>query len=238
MHDVSDRPQHTVADLVVDALRRVGVDTLFCLPGVQNDDFFDVLFDAHDIRPIVTRHEQGAAYMATGAAIATGRPSAVLRRARARDAQRGRRLDDRLLEQRPCPRRHRRDPVDARASRVGRAARAPRPDGDPVAAHQAGRARRRSDAGRRPGSALDRRVSCRDGRVRSPSRWRPTAGRRPPSPCSSAPSPLGRPWTPVPIERARCAARRRRASTDRRRRRGAGRGRCGRRRWRRCCRRR
>ena len=76
MHGVSDRPQHTVAHLVVDALRRVGIDTLFCLPGVQNDDFFDVLFDAHDIRPIVTRHEQGAAYMATGAAIATGRPSA------------------------------------------------------------------------------------------------------------------------------------------------------------------
>jgi acetolactate synthase-1/2/3 large subunit len=76
MHGVSDRPQHTVAHLVVDALRRVGIDTLFCLPGVQNDDFFDVLFDAHDIRPIVTRHEQGAAYMATGAANATGRPSA------------------------------------------------------------------------------------------------------------------------------------------------------------------
>ena len=76
MHGVSERPQHTVAHLVVDALRRAGIDTLFCLPGVQNDDFFDVLFDAHDIRPIVTRHEQGAAYMATGAAIATGRPSA------------------------------------------------------------------------------------------------------------------------------------------------------------------
>jgi acetolactate synthase-1/2/3 large subunit len=76
MHGVSDRPHHTVAHLVVDALQRTGINTLFCLPGVQNDDFFDVLFDAHDIRPIVTRHEQGAAYMATGAAIATGRPSA------------------------------------------------------------------------------------------------------------------------------------------------------------------
>jgi acetolactate synthase-1/2/3 large subunit len=76
MHGVSGHPHHTVAHLVVDALRRTGIDTLFCLPGVQNDDFFDVLFDAHDIRPIVTRHEQGAAYMATGAAIATGRPSA------------------------------------------------------------------------------------------------------------------------------------------------------------------
>ncbi|MGH9133883.1 MAG: thiamine pyrophosphate-dependent enzyme [Ilumatobacteraceae bacterium] len=73
---MSDPAPNTVAHLVVDALRRIGIDTLFCLPGVQNDDFFDVLFDAHDIRPIVTRHEQGAAYMATGAAIATGRPAA------------------------------------------------------------------------------------------------------------------------------------------------------------------
>lgn len=66
----------SVADLVVDALRKSDIDTLFCLPGVQNDDFFNVLFDARDIRPIVTRHEQGAAYMAMGAAQVTGKPAA------------------------------------------------------------------------------------------------------------------------------------------------------------------
>ena len=76
MAAVADRPPFTVADLIVDALRRLGIDTLFCLPGVQNDDFFDRLVDARDIRPIVTRHEQGAAYMAVGAAQATGRPAA------------------------------------------------------------------------------------------------------------------------------------------------------------------
>ncbi len=64
------------AQLAIDALRRLGIDTLFCLPGVQNDDFFDELFDAADIRPIVTRHEQGASYMALGAAQATARPAA------------------------------------------------------------------------------------------------------------------------------------------------------------------
>lgn len=53
-----------------------GVETLFCLPGVQNDDFFDVLRDAGDIRPIVTRHEQGAAYMTMGASQVTGGPAA------------------------------------------------------------------------------------------------------------------------------------------------------------------
>lgn len=66
----------TIANLVIDGLRRSGIDTLFCLPGVQNDDFFDALVDARDIRPIVTRHEQGAAYLAMGAAQVTGRPAA------------------------------------------------------------------------------------------------------------------------------------------------------------------
>ena len=67
----------TVAGLAIEALRVVGVDTLFCLPGVQNDDFFDALVDARDIKPVVTRHEQGAAYMALGAAQVTGRPAAL-----------------------------------------------------------------------------------------------------------------------------------------------------------------
>ena len=69
-------PDQTVAHLVVDALRRSNIDQLFCLPGVQNDDFFNALVDAPDIRPIVARHEQGAAYMAMGAAQVTGEPAA------------------------------------------------------------------------------------------------------------------------------------------------------------------
>ena len=67
----------TVARLSVEALRAASIDTLFCLPGVQNDDFFDALVDAPDIRPVVTRHEQGAAYMALGAAQVTGKPAAL-----------------------------------------------------------------------------------------------------------------------------------------------------------------
>ena len=68
--------QPSIAHLIVDGIRQSGIDTLFCLPGVQNDDFFNVLFDARDIRPIVTRHEQGAGYMAMGAAQVTGAPAA------------------------------------------------------------------------------------------------------------------------------------------------------------------
>ncbi len=67
----------TVASLIVDTLIANGIDQLYCLPGVQNDPFFDALYDQrHLLRPIHTRHEQGAAYMATGAALATGRQQA------------------------------------------------------------------------------------------------------------------------------------------------------------------
>ena len=68
--------EQSVAHLVVDALTQSDIDQLFCIPGVQNDDFFNALFDSPSIRPIVTRHEQGAAYMAMGAAQVTGKPAA------------------------------------------------------------------------------------------------------------------------------------------------------------------
>lgn len=67
----------TVADLVVDSLIANGIDQLYCLPGVQNDDFFDALYDRRSVlNPVHTRHEQGAVYMALGAALATGKPQA------------------------------------------------------------------------------------------------------------------------------------------------------------------
>ncbi|HET6672027.1 MAG TPA: thiamine pyrophosphate-dependent enzyme [Agromyces sp.] len=66
----------TISHLLCRGLIAAGVDTLYCLPGVQNDDFFNVLVDFPGLRPVVTRHEQGAAYMAAGAAQATGRPQA------------------------------------------------------------------------------------------------------------------------------------------------------------------
>ena len=66
-----------IAELVAETLIANGIDQLYCLPGIQNDGFFDALFDRTDrITPIQTRHEPGAAYMATGAALATGRPQA------------------------------------------------------------------------------------------------------------------------------------------------------------------
>ncbi len=65
----------TTAEAVVETLIVHGVTTVYALPGVHNDHLFDALFKAADrIRTIHTRHEQGAAYMALGAALATGKP--------------------------------------------------------------------------------------------------------------------------------------------------------------------
>src|SRR6202162_5464836 len=62
---------------LVEMLCRHGVDTLFALPGVQNDALFVALYDAGEaLRVIHTRHEQGAAYMAFGYARASGKVGA------------------------------------------------------------------------------------------------------------------------------------------------------------------
>src|SRR5437016_11681582 len=65
----------TTAEATVGALIAHGIDTVYALPGVHNDPLFDAIFKAGDhIRTVHTRHEQGAAYLALGAALATGKP--------------------------------------------------------------------------------------------------------------------------------------------------------------------
>ncbi len=69
-------PKMTTANAIVTSLIDRGIDTVFGLPGVQMDGFFNALHDQQKrIRVIHPRHEQGAAYMALGAAMATGKPS-------------------------------------------------------------------------------------------------------------------------------------------------------------------
>lgn len=66
--------QLTGGETAVKTLINQGIDTLFGLPGVQNDWLFNALYDAGDqIRVIHTRHEQGAGYMALGYALASGK---------------------------------------------------------------------------------------------------------------------------------------------------------------------
>ena len=77
-HTMPRDGDRSIARHILDGMRATGIHQLFCLPGVQNDPFFDAVVDARDwLEVIVTRHEQGCAYMALGAAQATGRPTAM-----------------------------------------------------------------------------------------------------------------------------------------------------------------
>jgi thiamine pyrophosphate-dependent acetolactate synthase large subunit-like protein len=67
----------TGAQAVVDCLRREGVDHVFGIPGTMNLPILDVLRETPEIRFILTRHEQGAAFMAYGFARSLHRPAVV-----------------------------------------------------------------------------------------------------------------------------------------------------------------
>jgi acetolactate synthase-1/2/3 large subunit len=67
----------TGGQALVEMLRRHEVDTIFALPGVQNDALFVAFYNAGDALHVIhTRHEQGAAYMAFGYARASGKVGA------------------------------------------------------------------------------------------------------------------------------------------------------------------
>jgi acetolactate synthase-1/2/3 large subunit len=65
------------AQMVMEALKRENVDTIFGYPGGSVLNLYDMLYDT-DIRHILSRHEQGAAHAADGYARATGKPGVVL----------------------------------------------------------------------------------------------------------------------------------------------------------------
>jgi acetolactate synthase-1/2/3 large subunit len=65
----------TTAEATVATLITHGIERLYALPGIHNDHLFDALHNAGNrVRVVHTRHEQGAGYMALGAALATNRP--------------------------------------------------------------------------------------------------------------------------------------------------------------------
>ena len=68
----------TGAQMVVQALRDQGVDTVFGYPGGAVLPIYDEIFLQNDIRHILVRHEQGAVHMAEGYARSTGKPGVVL----------------------------------------------------------------------------------------------------------------------------------------------------------------
>jgi acetolactate synthase-1/2/3 large subunit len=74
---MSDAERLSTGQAIARSLVRNGVDTIFGIPGAHTYDFIDALYECRDqIRFIVTRHEQGAGYMAYGYAKSTGRVGA------------------------------------------------------------------------------------------------------------------------------------------------------------------
>ncbi|HTY44531.1 MAG TPA: biosynthetic-type acetolactate synthase large subunit [Patescibacteria group bacterium] len=67
----------TGAQILLECLKREGVEVMFGYPGGQVLPIFDKLYDT-DMRFILTRHEQGAAHAADGYARATGKPGVCL----------------------------------------------------------------------------------------------------------------------------------------------------------------
>jgi acetolactate synthase-1/2/3 large subunit len=67
----------TGARALVEGLLREGIDHVWGIPGTQNLPLIDALRDTPEIRFVLTRHEQGAAFMAYGFARASGKPAVV-----------------------------------------------------------------------------------------------------------------------------------------------------------------
>ena len=164
--------------------------------------------------------------MAIGASLVAGRPIGVLRRARARAAQRRRRADQRLLDERPRAGHRGRDRHGRARTRLRRAARAGRPArrSSPSSPSTPSCSTTAASATKQVQAAMDSLVS---GRPRPVSIEVPADRWRTPSrpACSTRPRRASRRSTRAPSSAPRTRLRARRAAADRRRRRRAGRGR-------------
>jgi len=68
----------TGAEIVIEALREQGVESIFGYPGGAVLPIYDALFSAPDIQHILVRHEQGAGHAAEGYARSTGKCGVAL----------------------------------------------------------------------------------------------------------------------------------------------------------------
>ena len=67
----------TVSELIVKYMERLGIETIFGMPGAHILPVYDSLYNS-DIQAVLAKHEQGAAFMAGGYAKASGRISACI----------------------------------------------------------------------------------------------------------------------------------------------------------------
>jgi len=68
----------TGAKMIVEALKREGVEVIFGYPGGAVIDIYDELYKTKDLHHVLVRHEQGAAHAADGYARSTGKVGVAL----------------------------------------------------------------------------------------------------------------------------------------------------------------
>src|SRR4051812_7064876 len=64
--------------IVIDSLLAAGVKYVFGVPGAKIDSVFNALLDHPEIRLVVCRHEQNAAFIAAAVGKLTGRPGVCI----------------------------------------------------------------------------------------------------------------------------------------------------------------
>ena len=74
----SDAQTHNGAELLIKTLADLGVDTIFGYPGGAVLPIYDALFNNHDLKHVLVRHEQAGVHAADGYSRATGKPGVVL----------------------------------------------------------------------------------------------------------------------------------------------------------------
>ena len=71
--DIIKKPDTTAVNLLVKYLKAEGVKHIFGIPGGPLMPLYEALFEAGGIKPVIAKHEQGAAFMADGYARAGGK---------------------------------------------------------------------------------------------------------------------------------------------------------------------
>lgn len=75
---MAPKEEQKVANIIVDSLYNAGVRVVFGIPGAKVDAIFDTLSDHSEIKLVVCRHEQNAAFMAAAVGRITGIPGACV----------------------------------------------------------------------------------------------------------------------------------------------------------------
>jgi catabolic acetolactate synthase len=75
---MTSEPNQKVARIIVNSLFNAGVRVVFGIPGAKVDSVFDILSDHPEIKLIVCRHEQNAAFMAAATGRITGVPGVCI----------------------------------------------------------------------------------------------------------------------------------------------------------------